>query len=279
MSRRAGGIGTLAVLRLARLKHWSRMILWPVLAAAASGCQSRDLVTPERLRQGLVIVLPGIEGRSLLNRDIIAGLADAGTHNAIEMHDWTAGRLAALYNLAAHGRNLKKAEKIAARIKAYQQQYPDRPVHLVGHSAGAAMVVLTLERLNETQPATAAILLGAALSPDYDLAKAIKRTQYGIYHFYSPGDVLYLGAGTLVFGTLDRKHGPAAGMVAFARPEHADPAQAALYREKLHQIAWRIEMVGAGHPGGHLGWASRSFAERYLGRIIRSHARGKTARF
>jgi hypothetical protein len=54
---------------------------------------------PERLERGYVIVLPGIEGRSFLNRGIAAGLSDAGVPYGIEIYDWTDGPLWGIYNL------------------------------------------------------------------------------------------------------------------------------------------------------------------------------------
>jgi len=275
MPRQEGSTSQRAARYRASFGHWVKMLLWTAVAGATCGCQSRQLATPQRLRHGLILVLPGIEGKSLLNHDIAMGLADAGVPDAIEIHDWTVGRIAMLYNLAAYGRNRRQAEQIARRIEAYQRTYPGRPVHLIGHSAGAAMAVLALEELREGASITAAILLGAALSPDYDLTKALKRTEFGIYNFYSAADVFYLGAGTTVFGTVDRKHAPAAGMTGFQMPRHAAAAAADLYRAKLHQIAWRPEMFRHGHPGGHLGWASRRFAQQWLSKIILAHRLGE----
>ena len=43
----------------------------------------------DRQASGLVLVLPGIEGRSTLNLDIAQGLVDGGVPLAVEVHDWT----------------------------------------------------------------------------------------------------------------------------------------------------------------------------------------------
>ena len=46
---------------------------------------------PERLDRGLVLILPGMEGRSFLNVSLMAGLLDAGLPYAMEILDWTTG--------------------------------------------------------------------------------------------------------------------------------------------------------------------------------------------
>ena len=64
----------------------------------------------ERLDRGLVLILPGIEGRSLLNISLMAGLLDAGLPYATEIVDWTTGRiLLAIYHLRAWKRNRRAA--------------------------------------------------------------------------------------------------------------------------------------------------------------------------
>ncbi len=55
-----------------------------------SGCATRtkQYVSRDRMRNGLIIVLPGIEGRGLLSEAIVAGLADANIDQAIRYYDW-----------------------------------------------------------------------------------------------------------------------------------------------------------------------------------------------
>ncbi len=45
-------------------------------------------MTEDRLANGMVIVLPGIEGESSMNQDIRYGLVSAGVDQAIPIHRW-----------------------------------------------------------------------------------------------------------------------------------------------------------------------------------------------
>src|SRR5438552_1321386 len=95
-----------------------------------------------RLTQGLVLVLPGIEGRSPFNLSIARGINDAGIGAATIVHDWTTGFWPMfLFNLRASQRNRRQAEAVARVIVEYQDAFPGRPVHLIGHSGGGAIAV------------------------------------------------------------------------------------------------------------------------------------------
>lgn len=240
----------------------------------------------ERLEKGYTLVLPGIEGTSWFNISIARGLIDAGHESAIEVVDWTTGNWILFpYHLMALERNKVHAKEIADRIVAYQKLYPGRPVNLIGHSGGAAMTVLVLEALPTDHPVENAILLAAALSPDYDLCNAFMRTKHGITNFYSGGDALYLMAGTLALGTIDRQHAMSAGAVGFRLPIpwtdaeteqqkkfagggcpvwDVEKGRRILYDRYLHQIPYRAEMLKSFHLGGHFGPANRKFVADWV---------------
>ena len=149
---------------------------------------------PERLDRGLVLILPGIEGRSFLNVSLMAGLLDAGLPYAMEIVDWTTGCcLLAIYHLLARERNRRVARQIASRVVEYRRQYPGRPVWLIGHSGGGAMSLLAAEFLPAEQALTGIVLLAPAISSRYSCEAAMQRTERGIWNFYSAGDVWFLG--------------------------------------------------------------------------------------
>ena len=233
----------------------------------------RALQSPERYRHGLVLLLPGIEGRSHHTRNIALGLADGGVSSAIEVWDWTTGLPGGfVYNLVDLERNRQEADRLAQHILAYARAHPGSPVHLIGHSGGGGVAVLGLEALPPEHPIEMAVLLAPALSSDYDLSTALTRTRQGICNCYSENDIVLLKWGTTVFGSIDRVHGEAAGAVGFKVPEGLDERGQALHSTLLRQVRWTPQfrkMYGA--DGSHLGWASRRFSRNYLAPIIQQN--------
>jgi pimeloyl-ACP methyl ester carboxylesterase len=252
--------------RRGRRRAWCALVVLALPVAA--GCSVRDLGTADRMSRGLVIVLPGIEGRSAFNYDIARGLDEGGVSSGIEIYDWNVPIPGgALINLTDYERNVEQARKLDKRIIRYQETYPGRAVHLVGHSGGAGLAVLALEQFPKDRKVTAAILLAGAVSPTHDLTRALARTRYGIFNYYSPADVGFLQIGTSIFGNIDRGHGPAAGAVGFEVPRGMSAASRDEYR-KLHQIKWSRRMANYGNPGSHTGWSDRAWVRKYLAPLI-----------
>ena len=231
-------------------------------------CRGRLIkrMEPERLDRGLVLILPGIEGRSFLNMSVMAGLLDAGLPYAMEIVDWTTGCfLLAIYHLRAWKRNHRVARKIADRVAEYRRQYPGRPVWLIGHSAGGAMSLLTAEFLSSEQSLIGIVLLAPAMSSRYSCDAAMQRTERGIWNFYSAGDVFFLGLATLVFGTFDGVHWPGSGCIGFAH--RSDPSSTA--ERRLRQIPYRLGMISQFNLGGHFGCVNRVFVAETIAPILR----------
>ena len=216
-----------------------------------------------------MLVLPGIEGQSLLNHSMARGLADGGVRSAIEVFDWTTGViLMFLYHLRSSRRHKVQSEKIARRIVEYQRAYPGRPVHLVGHSGGGAMAVFSLERLPADVKIASAILLLAGISPRYNLARALAHVEQGIFNFHSRFDVFFLGLGTVAFGTMDGPHTVSAGKVGFRVPDKLDASERELYEKRLHQVPFRAAMIADFNFGGHMGVSNRAFVARHVAPLV-----------
>jgi pimeloyl-ACP methyl ester carboxylesterase len=266
-----GALATIA--GMSTLQHWRGLVSLAGVAVAPLGrfvCRGlRHLATPERLERGLVLVLPGIESESTINHGIARGMAEGGVDRAIAVFDWTTG-LPGLFlmHLRFARWNRAAARRLVQAICRYQDEYPGRPVHLVGHSGGGAMAVMALERLPEGRTISGAILLAAAISPRYDLRQALARTELGIWNFHSPLDLAFLGAATLLLGTIDGKHVVAAGALGFQEPREFDDEGRRLYGEKLHQQPYRLGMARAWNLGGHFGSTNRAFAAARLAPIV-----------
>lgn len=236
-----------------------------------SGCNStRGLKTSSRLERGYVVVLPGVEGKSHLTTSVACGLADGGVPSAVEVYDWTVGLpwVTPVLNLRAASHNRNEARKVAHKIVDYQNRFPGRPVHLIGHSGGGGVAVWVLEALPPGHEITCAILLAPAISPEYNLAPALRRTRMGLYNFYSHYDVGFLNVGTTVAGTIDGRHGRAAGAVGFSMPWGLSSEDRQLYSSRLHQQRYTSKMAESGHLGNHFGWANRRFVAEWLAVLV-----------
>jgi pimeloyl-ACP methyl ester carboxylesterase len=234
----------------------------------ADSSRKSRLVFPDRLDRGYTIVLPGIWGSQPVDYGIVMGLKDGDVQSAVELHDWTAGALRLVYNLRAIDHNQGEARKIAAKIVAYQDRYPGRPVHLVGYSGGAGMAVLTLEALPADRPVTDAILLAPTLASDYDLRPAMRHTTHGIRNFYSPLDVPILMVLSTAFGTTEGRHTAAAGAIGFQTPGGSNADERLDYEKRVPQQAYNLNMLMDGHGGGHFGWANRTFVARHVAPLL-----------
>jgi len=241
-----------------------------VLVIFLGGCAAppQPYVSESRLARGLVIVLPGIEGRSLFNEEICRGLNVGGVDCAIELHDWTSGvPLGFIWNLWSTQNNHRQAANIAERIARYQLNHPRRPVVLVGQSGGCAIATWACEAMRWGRKVDGVIMLAAALSPGYRLTTALDSTSRGIVNFYSSRDVLLLWAGTKIYGTMDGKHSTSAGNVGFyvptgkLRPEQYD---------KLYQVPWRSEMARTGNVGMHLTSGTAGFVAQYVAPLVKA---------
>lgn len=252
-----------------------KLVLIVAIAGMLCGCNPLTIFSRRgmtamsgRADRGLVIVLPGIEGRSGLNEAICTGLAEGGVPYKIELYDWTS-RLGPVANQRAEGRNREQATQIAASIVRYKTAYPGRPVFLVGQSGGGAMAAWVAECLPSNQQVDGIVMLAASLSPTYSLDVALARSKRGIVNFYSSRDWFLLGIGTTVLGTMDGAHTSSAGKTGFERPALLTRSKA---YERLYQVSWTPAMAQAGNTGTHISSGASAFVATYVAPLIMTPA-------
>ncbi|MFO1043019.1 MAG: hypothetical protein U0941_14610 [Planctomycetaceae bacterium] len=253
---------------------WRGLACWATFLVAPFGwfCYGRLVrrMEPERLEHGLVLIFTGIEGRSFLNVGLLAGLIDGGIRSATEIVDWTTGnRFLFLFHLRGWKRNNRVAHTLAQRIVDYQKQYPGRPVWIVGHSGGGGMALLTAAALPAEHPLTGLVMLATAVSPEFDIRRALANVRTSIWNHYSWFDAFFLRLGTTVVGTLDGRHCCAAGAAGLRGP-HIEEAVA---NGRLIQVRWNWRMLFQFNLGEHFGCVHRVFvAEEIAPLIVASEA-------
>lgn len=178
------------------------------------------------------------------------GLRQAGFGGKIvywRWHTMWAGSL--LLPVIMGSRNTEKqARRLATFLERRKQVYPERPVYLVGYSAGGYVAVRALELLADDVCVDGVVIMAGALSPTRDLSIAAKHTNRPLTVCSSVLDWWIIGLGTWLFGTLDRKHTPSVGMVGVRSRTSG-----------VSEIRWHPAMVRLGHWGGHFAASCSGF--------------------
>lgn len=215
-----------------------------------------------KARPGVVFVVGGISGLGPLGVWAKLTLPRAGVPHELREFDWTHGKGRPLRDLQDFRHLTAKADELAAAVRAVKESDPDRPVYLVGHSAGGALVLMVAGRLPKGT-LQRVVLLAPAISAGYDLRPALRATRGEIVSFNSTYDRFYLDWGTSQFGTADRVYGPAAGLEGFRLPDDLDDAGRLAYG-RLVQVSWRWEMLLEGCGGTHHSSCMPLFLARHV---------------
>jgi pimeloyl-ACP methyl ester carboxylesterase len=217
-------------------------------------------------RNDTLIYVPGIGtggGGGSSDAACMRGLRTGGYQGNEETFDWT-GRLEPVAALWAHRRHREQARHIADRIRTLRLEAPTASIILVGHSAGAGLVVLALEDLPPTTQVDGVVLLAPALSRTYNLTAALRHVRGRMDVFCSDRDTLVLGVGTFLFATVDGVHDEAAGLAGFVRPDWAAGGQYA----KLHTHHFSRTRQSLGDDGGHFGCLNSNLAAALVAPLL-----------
>ena len=222
--------------------------------------------TPDRPsgddRSALVLMADGVGGLDLCGTGLLHAAAKAGLAHEVRVVPWGHGFGRWHRDLTNVDNHCKWADSMAAEVAAHHGSRPESPIYVVGKSGGTGVAVRALEMMPEGS-VDGVVLISSALSPDYDLSRALRAVRGGMTTFWSPLDLVVLGAGTRLFGTVDGKKGISAGLVGFRRPKGLDESGAAQYA-KLRQIRWTPAMATTGYFGGHVGPDCPAFLRKYV---------------
>jgi pimeloyl-ACP methyl ester carboxylesterase len=234
--------------------------LLPALALVLS--LAEPPAPPASDQVGVVFVVGGIGGADPLGISALLALPWAGVPHEIREYRWTHGLGRLVKDLQDRPWLLAHANELAEQVAMYQAQHPGHPVYLVGHSAGAALILATAAQL-PPDSIERIIILAAAVAPDYDLCAALRATRTDIVSFRSDMDRLWLGAGTTLLGSADRCYGTSAGCVGFVEPAGLDEVGRQRY-QRLVQIPWRPALLWEANFGAHHGCVRPDFLSRYV---------------
>lgn len=228
-----------------------------LLLLSVSGAMAQ---APER---GYLVHLPGVAGETWLDRWMLDGLAAGGVNSEMVMYDWTDGD-PGIPALLARKKNEQHAQVVADQITQVYRADPTRRIQVTAHSGGTGIAVWALEKLPDDVVVESVLLLAPAISPEYDLTRALRHVRLSMFAFSSRYDVAVLGAGTRLFGTIDGVKSDAAGLVGFVRPETGDRSQYV----KLIAMPYNSDWLDIGNIGDHIGPMSEEFAKKFLAKIL-----------
>ena len=211
----------------------------------------------------VMFILDGVGGFQfapvLIRRALREQQSDVGTI----LYAWQYGLPGEIWtDLMWLRRNRVMGVQLARKLLALHRSKPHCRVHLVAFSGGAGIAVFALEALRGREIVETFVMLGPALSPEYNLGPALGAVRRA-YALISERDVGILGLGTQVFGTTDRRFTRAAGLTGFRLPANLSTQDAEAYR-RLGEIRWTPVLKEDGHLGGHTGWASGRLLCRHL---------------
>jgi hypothetical protein len=237
---------------------------WAEIGLSRSAAE-RDASGP----QGLVLVADGVGGFDLCGAGLAHAMGAEKTPHSILVFPWGHGFGRWLADLTDVSNRDAMARRMADSIARFKDARPAGPVFVVAKSGGSGVVVKALELL-DPHAVERAILLAPAVSPGYDLTDALRAVRSEMVVFWSPLDLIILGAGTRIFGTIDRIRTASAGLVGFKKPDGGlnGDCQCQPY-DKLRQVRWRPQMAATGYLGGHLGPDSPLFLRRYIVPLLR----------
>jgi hypothetical protein len=205
--------------------------------------------------------LPGIGGTRKIDLYMTDGLKQGGFAGHIDIYDWTEGDegLSALVNDARHRR---EAKIIAQKLTDQYDKDPASPIYLTCHSGGAGLAIWALEDTPDRVKIRTLLMLAPALSPTYDLTKALRHVTGNAYSFNSLNDVVLWGCRWT--GTVDGRKTDGAGRVGFTKPPTGDQQQYA----KLVQFPYQTDWIRLGDRGDHVGAMSRAFSREVLAPLV-----------
>jgi pimeloyl-ACP methyl ester carboxylesterase len=239
----------------------SRLALLALVCPAAFVGPVRADQPPPGAAHGIVFVANGSGDYRTVTRSLVRAVAEERLPLAVETVNWSHGYGRYVLDHVDHRNQVEAGRCLAAQVAAYRRYYPWLKIHLIGHSAGCAVVLAAAEQL-PPNTIDRIVLLAPSVSPCYDLRPALASAREGIDVFISDRDKVILGLAMRVVGTADRRLGPAAGQVGF-RPVVGAPTDAALYtRLRLHH--WDPVVAWSGHAGGHYGSNRVGFLKAYV---------------
>lgn len=210
---------------------------------------------------GIVYSADGAGRFSSFTSALTEAIQESNAPLRVEPVNWSHGYGRILSDHFDYGNVQEEGCRLAARILLQRQTFPDTKVHLIAHSAGAAVILSATEHL-PPNCVEHIVLIAPAVSADYDLRPALRTARCGIDAFHSELDLGFLGVATGLFGNTDRTWSASAGRVGF-RPLICDQSDVDLHA-RLRQHPWNRCLLWTGNRGGHFGGYRTCYLQHFV---------------
>ncbi len=225
---------------------------------AGAGCAGPPIANTD----SVVVFLDGA-GWSGSHRRVEAGLRAAGYRGHVESFAWSSLLGPGPEHLLV-ARKKRKARQLAERIAEYRQRKPGGELHLMGLSAGSAVVVFALEQLPANVAVDNVVLFSPSISAKHDLSVAMEHVNGHLYATSSPYDKILAG----VFANADGVAGRPAGLHGLRVPSRVKRYD--LYARVVN-LPWRPAYADLGWNGSHTGVTRREFVQHVIAPRILSN--------
>jgi len=200
---------------------------------------------------------------------VAEGLERAGYRGRVNAFVWTSSFNPALdqVNIAL---NKVAAQRLANNIDDYLNRYPGTDVNLIALSAGNGIAMWAIERIRPPHKVNNFVMLGASISYNYNISRALRNLKGKIYCYYSPSDEI-LTTAVRALGTVDRTNEESAGLVGLHPPRGVD-------RSRVVNIGWNSRYLRYGWTGAHTDATAESFVRAVISRHILGRSDGAPRR-
>ncbi|UCG16903.1 MAG: hypothetical protein JSV19_02480 [Phycisphaerales bacterium] len=186
------------------------------------------------------------------------GLRSAGYEGDFQTFVWTSFLGWGTDHLVV-ARSKGKADSLAKRVAQIRERVPDGQIHLMGLSAGTAIVLNALERLPAGVDVDSVVLFSSSVSADRDLSPALRHVRKKLYATSSKEDLILRSVAI----TADGRRGPPAGRTGFRVPRSLPYGERAIYA-KVVNLHWRPAYSAFGWNGGHVSATAPEFVRSVI---------------
>ncbi|HWL92947.1 MAG TPA: hypothetical protein VNT79_05390 [Phycisphaerae bacterium] len=180
-----------------------------------------------------------------------SGLRDAGFRGEFETFRWSSMLGPGTDHLIS-ARSKAVARRLSKRLAEFRKANPRATIHLMGLSAGTAVVLNAVKQLPPGVRVNNIVLLSSSVSSRHDLISVMRRANGFLYNTVSKSDSILRSLAV----NADGEDGPPAGRVGF-RPTRRSAQSEAYHR--VVNLPWRPAYLAYDWDGGHVGVTDSNF--------------------